>query len=150
MAKRKFDPRLKAAMQEISEILERYDIAGQIVLVSPTHSEFRTQFPTWSMAQFEMDEKGNESGIRFKTDRDTFATEKGKHHAAEVSVHILSQFKHNAAMHFGIVDEILEKLSEPLGIKTKLSKPHRHDAEGEKAAFDSRNQARPLRRGYAL
>jgi hypothetical protein len=147
---RKFDPRLKAAMQEIKDVLNRYDIAGQVVLVSPTHSEFHTHFPTWSLAQFETDAKGEEIGISFKTGGQIFATPKSKHQAAEVSVHILAQFQHNAAVHFTMADELLEMLKEPLGIETKLDPPEPHTLAGELAAFDPKNQARPRRRGWAL
>lgn len=148
MPKRKFDPRLKAAMAEISEVLKRYDIAGHVVLVSPTHSEYHTDFPTWSMAQWEHNEKG-EVGIRFNTRREVFATPKGKLAAVEASAHILDQFRHNATMHFGMMEGILHMLGEHLEIHSDIKAPHPHDAEGEQAALDPHHQAGPRRRGYA-
>lgn len=48
------DPNLKAAVEEINEILKRRDIAGMIFLASPTHTEVKHEFsPSWSCAKME-------------------------------------------------------------------------------------------------
>lgn len=144
MPKSEFDPRLKAAMQEIKEVLTKYDIAGHTVLVSPTHSEYNTQFPTWSLAQWEQDEQGV-VGIRFNTRGQTFATPKGKHAAVEVSAHILDQLRHNATQQFALMEHILAILRQNMVIDSDIKLSHPHDAEGEAAAHDPKNQARPRR-----
>lgn len=126
-------------MREIVDILKRYDIAGQITLVSPTHSEYLTQFPTWSLAQFETNSKG--TGIRYNSKDKIFATDKGKLAAQESTVHILDQFRHNAMVNFGIMDDVIARLSEFMEIESNIRNPHPHDDAGERAAHDPRNQA---------
>lgn len=56
-----YDPKLKAAMLKIKEIARDYDVFIACELVSPTHSEEFLQWPTWSGAQFE-----GENRIRIK------------------------------------------------------------------------------------
>jgi len=41
------------AVSEIEQIMTKYDIAGHVILTSPTHSEFRFFLtPTWSCAKW--------------------------------------------------------------------------------------------------
>jgi len=56
-----YNPTLKKAMEEIKQILQKYDIAGQAVLHSPGHSEYMIHItPTYSCAWFE------NNGVRFR------------------------------------------------------------------------------------
>lgn len=119
MAKQPFDPRLKACMQELVDVLERYDVGAQIVLTSPTHSEYRTQFPTWSVAQHEVTEQGQHA-IRFNTKCFTFPSQQGKRAVVERTVQMLAQFQHLAAMHFSQMQQILDMLSEHMEIRITL------------------------------
>lgn len=50
------DPKLKAAMEEVKGILEKYDIAGSVLLSSPANIEFLRSFKTsWTAAWIESD-----------------------------------------------------------------------------------------------
>lgn len=44
----KFDPKLKAAMEEIKAICQKNDVVGFISLASQTHGEYALSFPKWS------------------------------------------------------------------------------------------------------
>lgn len=55
------DPRLAAAMAEVQNVLDKYDIAGAIVLADGLgHAEWRLPLdrPTWSMIRFLKSGKG--------------------------------------------------------------------------------------------
>jgi hypothetical protein len=146
--RKKFDPRLKAAMQEIHDILERYNIAGHVVLVSPSHSEFATTFPKWSLAQYE--KQGKQVGIRFSTKNRDFPTSKEECEAIETSVHMIEQFRINAVEHFRVMDEIMRRVRTNIEVVTTPIEMTPHDAEGERAGYDERHQAGPRRGGFAL
>lgn len=49
---RSIDPKLEAAMAEIDSVLQKYQIAGNVVLASSTHARFLTAFPEWSAIKF--------------------------------------------------------------------------------------------------
>ena len=47
-----YSPKLKKAMAEITAVLEKYDIAGFIILTEPGFSEIHTKInPSWSSAR---------------------------------------------------------------------------------------------------
>lgn len=53
------DPKLKAAMEDIKEVLTKHDIAGMVIIQSPTHAEWLNHIsPSWSCAQLEATEDG--------------------------------------------------------------------------------------------
>lgn len=62
-----YDPKLKKAMSEIKEILERHDIGGSIVLHSPGFGEtFMKVDPSYSCAFIHEDTDGKQ-GVRVRT-----------------------------------------------------------------------------------
>lgn len=137
-----FDPRLKACMKQLQEILESYDIGAQIALVSPTHSEFLYHFPTWSVAQIEETEEG--PALRFNTKRYRFISGRSKHAAVDITVHLIAQFQHISAMFFDISDRVMRELNEHMEIENNIGPMYPHDIIGEAAARDPKN--RPRRR----
>ena len=48
-----YDPRLKAAMKQIEEIMDLYDIGGFVSLASKSHAEYKLHLPSWSVASWE-------------------------------------------------------------------------------------------------
>jgi len=102
-----FDPRLKEAMARIKAILMEYDIAGDIQLGSPTHTEFLYHFPTWSIAQ--LVKEGDKIGIRIRSKQHDYPSKEAQHEAAEATVHFLLRFRDQAALTFARMEQ-LEKL----------------------------------------
>lgn len=61
-----FDPKLKAAMEEIKATLSKFDIGGYVLLSSPTHNEYLFSLaPSWSCVR--MEEKDGRAFIRLRT-----------------------------------------------------------------------------------
>lgn len=84
------DPKLKAAMDEIKPILEKYDVMAAMILVSPTHSEFLNSFnTTWSVMGFEEDADGA-LNIRFRSKRGDWPTKEAQDAATLASTHALT------------------------------------------------------------
>jgi hypothetical protein len=51
-----YSPKLKKAAEEIKQILQKYDIAANVILHTPGHSEYLLHItPTYSCAWFEND-----------------------------------------------------------------------------------------------
>jgi hypothetical protein len=61
MIQEKFDPKLKECAEELKAIINKYDVAATISLISPTHGEFVIHLPTWSGVQLEPPD-----GVRIK------------------------------------------------------------------------------------
>lgn len=60
-----FSPVLRQATQEILAICRKHDIGAYFVLAGQKHTEERTRFPTWSVAQVEAE--GGRNAVRFRT-----------------------------------------------------------------------------------
>ena len=57
-----YSPKLRKAMAEIKEVLDKYDIVGLVVLHEPSHGEFLLKInPSYSCISFQTD------GIRINT-----------------------------------------------------------------------------------
>ena len=62
-----YSPKLKNAMKEINEILNKHDIGGLVILHTPGHGEFLMKVdPTYSCAKL----NGNEMRVRAKLQED--------------------------------------------------------------------------------
>ena len=108
------DPKLKMAMEEIKRILVKYDIAAQITLVSPTHSEFLYHVLTsWSVVVW------NEDSIRFKSKRADFKNKKEQNYKTNSTVHMLLQIRDIAGQTFMILDKIKTQLDKHMKIEHK-------------------------------
>ncbi len=63
-----YSPKLKKAMEEVKEILNKYDIGALVVLHTPGHSEYLNKInPSYSCAKFESDE-----AVRFRAKKADF------------------------------------------------------------------------------
>lgn len=106
------DPKLKEAMAEIMGILEKHDIAGQVVLASPTHAEFRTRFnPTWSCAVV------TEEGLRMRAIAEELGSKEAVNQTLEATVHMFSSFRDISMQHFVAYEKLLHTLSEHIPIE---------------------------------
>jgi hypothetical protein len=80
-----FDPELKAAMEEIKPILEKYDCMASMVLISPTHSEFLYHLTTsWSVMKLESE------SLRFRSKKEDWPSVEIQNEATQSSVHALT------------------------------------------------------------
>lgn len=103
------DVKLKEAMAEIFGVLKKHDIAGQIVLVSKTHSEFRVKIdPTWSCATEEHSSQG--LAIRFKVKRADIPDKEERRKLAENTLHLLCQIRDLNAQNFVGFDGLIDQL----------------------------------------
>ena len=103
-----FDPNLKSAMAEIREIAERYDIGIAAALVSETHSEYLSGFPTWSAIRF------TEEGITADFTKASYPDKVTQMAAIERSLHALLQLRDLSGKHFMQFEEVFKKIEEML------------------------------------
>lgn len=103
------DPKLKEAMAEITPILKKHDIAGHIILVSPTASEFKFFIePSWSCVRIEPNGDGTAT-CRFRSKKADFKSKDEQHRVTEQSVWMILGIKDLAAATF-IQMEAVEKI----------------------------------------
>lgn len=134
----KFDPKLKAAMQEIRDILLAYELGGSLLLVSETHSEFALGLPPWGSLEWDKDTQG-QVGIRIKHQRATFDSEDAATAAAEGTAHFIAMVRKWGYKCGKDMDQLLTMLQEHWNIEETPQEPHYHDAEGERASHDPVN-----------
>ena len=90
--KKPYDPKLRAAMEDIKAVLRKHDVMGLAILASPTHSEFLCDpQATWSVAKIEAAPEGGHA-IRFRSKRDDFPSREAQHAATEATVHGIESF----------------------------------------------------------
>jgi hypothetical protein len=121
------DPKLKEAMAEIMGVLKKHDIAGDIVLVSPTHAEFRTRIdPSWSGAFFE-----DSGAVRIRAKKADLGTQEAVNERLENTVHMFTSLRDISAMVFKQSAQILGVLEQQAGIEIEYSpvefEPHREN-----------------------
>lgn len=81
--KKPYDPKLRKAAIEFSELCEKYDCMGVVLLVSPTHSEFVNHFnPSWSVMHLEPP-----NGLRFRSKKEDFNSKEEQHEKTEATAH---------------------------------------------------------------
>jgi hypothetical protein len=106
-----FDPNLKDAMEEIKDLLKRYDIGGYVSLVSPTHSEFLLVIsPLWSCAHFETLPNG-ERQVRFRATEKQYGSKEARDKAIEVTTHLFMQIRDLGGQAFMFGDMMHDQLS---------------------------------------
>lgn len=83
------DPKLQAIREEIKAVLLKHDVAGVVILSSPTHMEFIVQLEaTWTAIREQHGPEG--VGIRFRlTDADV-PDEKQRHQLAHDTIGTLT------------------------------------------------------------
>lgn len=81
-----YDPKLREAAKEFQVICKKYDCAGFVLFVSPTHCEFVNELsPTWSVVSVV-----DQTMLRFRSKREDFPTKEAQYFATEASAHMLT------------------------------------------------------------
>lgn len=114
MAKKKRnDPTLRAAMFEIEKIIEKYNLAGNVVLANKKAAIVGKFMPTWSQIEIKTDQSGTEIGLLIDVDTSSKAAKKKELSAA---AHVLGSFcllahqdSHNMAKVLEDLKNFLEK-----------------------------------------
>lgn len=107
------DPKLKTAMREIMDILDRHDIAGQITLVSKTHSEFRFKLdPSWSVAK--LVKQGLGWAIRFRLTKQDIPDDDERTEIGGMTIHILAQMRDISEQNYLAMSAALAQLATQL------------------------------------
>lgn len=103
------DPKLKTAMNEVMAILQKHDIAGQVTLVSQTHSEFRMKIdPSWSCAS--LYEVGAGVAIRFNASKKSIPDKEERWKKAELTTHIFCQIRDLCGQYFLAMEGAIKDL----------------------------------------
>jgi hypothetical protein len=130
-----FDPRLKAAMSEIQEVLQRYDIGAAVALVSPTHSEYAYELPSWSVLRWE-DPGDGQVGLRLRSKREDFATRESQRAVTDATVHLVEQLRLIGGQTFEMFHQVMELCEQQFDI-TRTPRRHR-PGQPDDAAFAQR------------
>ena len=128
-----FSPKLKSAMAEIKEIVERYDIGGVVILHTPGNSEYANFLePSYSCASFEQTSEG--VGIRFRSKAADF---KGGAKERNERIEDTANLMNMLAVTTGQVSLSLMDISEKLDgyVKSEHGKM-KHRGHGEKRNDD--------------
>lgn len=112
------DPKLKTAMREIMSVLDKHDIAGQITLVSKTHSEFRIKIdPSWSVLSLTPVESPGQYRIGFRLRKEDFPDAARRADIGGQSLHILAQIRDLNASNFVNFDAALKEIGKVVEIE---------------------------------
>jgi hypothetical protein len=104
------DPVLKEAMAEIMGILKKHDIAGQVTLVSPTHTEFRYRIdPKWACTTVEAQGDGY-MAVRFRAKKSEIPDMKERHKIVERTMHMLLSIRDLSGKNFLMFDGLEKQL----------------------------------------
>lgn len=109
-----YDPDLKEAMLKIQEIMDEYEIGGNIALASKSHSEFLYYYPKWCALQLE---QGNT--VRIKSELKDFNSKEEQRQNLEESTHFIAQMQDLSARSFAIFERLFEELKKHYEIEHK-------------------------------
>jgi hypothetical protein len=110
--KQPYDPKLREAAEEFKTLCRKYDCAGFVLFVSPTHSEFVNHFgPTWSVVTPQ-----GEHGVRFRSKREDWPTKEAQDAATEASAHMLTSVVEWSRQVNTGMRSVLEQLSKVMRI----------------------------------
>ena len=101
------DARLKEAMSEIIEVLDRYGIGGTILLSSSTHAEYVAHLPAWSVIQ-----KEGEGNYRVRV-----SAQKDSIELVQASAHLIYSQRDMNGLMFQVYSGLCEHLSKVLEIE---------------------------------
>jgi hypothetical protein len=102
------DARLKEAMSEIIEVLDRYGIGGTILLSSSTHAEYCAHLPEWSVIQ-----KEGEAGYRVK-----ISAKRDSIELVQASAHLIYSQRDMNGLMFQAYSGLCEHLAKLLEIES--------------------------------
>lgn len=97
-----YDPRLKACVRELRNVLEKYAVAGAISIASDTHGELAVYFPKWSLVGLD---ETNQLRVRMR------AKEKER---SDASLHLLLSLTDSLAAHSRSMADVTIKVLEAM------------------------------------
>lgn len=107
------DKRYRECMAELVGVLQKYDMAGALTVVSKERAMFRYVFPTWSCMQI----KGSE--LRFRAKRADYPSAEAQRQAVELSTHIVLQMRDISLQTLAMCDQLAQTLEEKFDITHK-------------------------------
>lgn len=105
------DKRYRECMAEIMGILQKYDMAGAVSVISKERAMFKYHFPTWSVAQLRMNKDGS-GEVRIKSKSDDFPSQEAQREANELTAHLVYQMRDIAMNTVAASNAIISKMSE--------------------------------------
>lgn len=102
----KYDPNLRAAVEDIRAILKKRNIAGHILLASPSHTEYALLYDTASWSAVSFENQGSSIGIKVKAK----ASNPGDQKKLASTMHMLCSFQDLMANGFSALDAIISQV----------------------------------------
>ena len=111
------DQKLQEACDEISAILKKHDVAGCVILASPSHMHFRYEItPSWSCAKLQDDNKA----IRFMSKRENYSSAQEQKHAQEATIGMFTGFLQIGEKMVDDLGRLLAELSKMVNATTVM------------------------------
>lgn len=106
-----YDPKLRAAAEEIKQVMKKHDIAGFVGLFSISHAEFVFEIESsWSIAKWKRDpETGDVQGFRF-------SVRKNKKAEGDATAGLFCNMRDLSARFFQYADNAIKLLEQHMKI----------------------------------
>lgn len=101
------DPDLRKAMAEIVPILEKYQCGACVTLVSPSHTEYRYEFPGWTCIGHDV----KTGAVRVRVKRKDFKTLADYELIVGNTAHMVCQLRDLAVQNFADCQKLVDLLS---------------------------------------
>ena len=105
------DKRYRECMAEIIGVLQKYDMAGAVTVVSKEQAMFKYHFPTWGCLIL------GEDHVRFRSKSADFPNRQAQHEATELSAHIVMQMRDVALNTIKMMTYFEQQLIEKCGME---------------------------------
>lgn len=115
------DPKLVAVMEEIKQVLAKHDLAGLVMISSPSSIEYLHHFPSWVCITI-----NDEGFVRFKSKAVDYPDEATQKKVLQDSVGTIAGFMDTAR----VQADMLEKLLQQVGKSIKFDHITRRDTPG--------------------
>lgn len=111
-----YDPKLREVAEEFKALCRKYDCAGVVLFVSPTHAEFVNHLePTWSVVKLESPDR-----IRFRSKKEDFHSREEQHRCTEATAHVLTSIVEWSRQVNGSMRGVLEQLGKQMKIAWRV------------------------------
>lgn len=108
-----YDPKLKAAMEEIKQVIKKYEIGGAITIASKTHAEFLYELPAWSCVSF------TDRGLSIYSQKSHFRSIDEQRENQEASFHVIYQIRDIAAQTFMLFEKCTKGIEQHANVEHK-------------------------------
>lgn len=104
------EKKYRECMAEIVAVLQKYDMAAAITVISQERAMFRYQFPTWSCISLEGEH------VRFRAKSGEFPSKEAQQQSVNLSAHIVYQMRDISAQTFSMCEAIIKELEKKFHI----------------------------------